>query len=201
MIKAEILTARSRYLLELPDLDDTYEAYNQVAQTLETTGIFFEPNGVLYIPREGNIIHSIRVWEEVDWAAELLAPDYGNPVQGDGGGGSAPWKWRQEGLEYLGQKLTLEGFGYIERGSLFYLPMYINQALALDMLAPDKVTELTEEYLQSWGIKGEIVLPPVPILDEQEAQAYLMDYAEEAAPDAPLTEEVTGRALRGVFEG
>lgn len=197
MIKAEILTARSRYLMEFPDLDDTYEAYNHIAKTLETTGVFFEQNGVLYIPREDNIIHSIRVWEEVDYP-EVLAPDFGNPQPE--GEATEPWRWKDDSLKYLGQKISLEGFGYQVRGSLFYLPMYINQALALDMLAAEKVKDLTEEYLGSWNIAGEVVLPPVPILDEQEAQSYLMDYAEEAAPAAPITEEVTGRAIRGVFE-
>jgi hypothetical protein len=192
MIKAEIITDASVYRLDLHDFEDVKVAYEYVFNELcsPDAAVFEGQDGILCIDLVNSKVKSYRVWREVTPLDRLAAtaPEIQGPP-------TEPWTITQP-VKFLGRKIGLEALAYELNGQRFVMP------LALDGRAPhDALNESSLRQLLAANFPdAEAVIPPPVTLTAAEAVAFLMDYAESAAPELPVSGEINARAAGAVFE-
>lgn len=199
MIHALIITPYRRYEFEVP-AEHGQGSVNLAHVWLEDQ-IYGKNEGCIELPgrvidiRHPDDVRSIEVWEE---SAQL--PTAGlvsmNSLQISD---AAPGEFTGQ-VEYLDNKLQLRLITYTLRGHTYVLPHEINEGPALDMLAHEKLGQLAEQLLQQEALPATIILPPVQLPTDKEAQEYVMDYAEQATPPAYFGPgDKTARAAGGLW--
>jgi hypothetical protein len=195
MIKAEIITDASVYRLEIVGIDSLEEAYKYVSEKLLHTdeAVFFNLHSILAIDLINSAVKSYRVWQEQPNPLEHLAAIHPAPeIQAPP---TEPWAFKRP-VQFLGRKIGLEALAYELNGQRFVMPM------ALDGRAPhDALNEASLHQLLAVNFpEAAAVIPPPVTLTATESYAFLVDYAEAAAPEMQIGGEVNARAARRVFE-
>ncbi|TVX92267.1 hypothetical protein [Paenibacillus agilis] len=196
MIQAEIITSFRRFTFDVPA--EHAESVAKAHKWLETQiyglndGCILLPNRVIDI-RQPDDVRVIEVWE-VD--ATPGAKDLINMTSLQ----VASTSELIGQVDYLENKLQLRLLTYTLRDYIYVLPHEVNDGPALEALGPVKLGALTDQLLQQEGIAATIVIPPVQLSTDAEAQAYVMDYAEEATPPVHFSpSDKTARALGGLW--
>lgn len=198
MIKAEILTnLGARHVITLADdmdFKDLAEAYDFVRKTLLDDGIFSNDVTKEYLDINCQDQYQyIRVWVELTTPLEFLATRHPAPeIQKPP---TEPWAFTQP-AQFLGRKIGLEALAYELNGQRFVMPMALDGRTPHDALDADNM-----QLLLAVNFPGaEAVIPPPVTLTGAEAYAFLVDYAEAAAPELQVAGDVNARAAGRVFE-
>lgn len=172
MIKAEIKVGDSTYVLEFPEgknLQDVHAYALSVA-----TGHKVHNTGTEILDLNKKDYDHIRVWQEAPQLPHFpqVAPPKFKEPENPG--------LVKKGVEYLGQKLDLEVTTYADGDRVYMLPYKINGNPATSMLGTAALAQLCSEFAKRQGYQPcEVVLPHGNIYDDQEALAFVKDYAEE----------------------
>jgi len=190
MIKAEIKVGQQQYVIQYPAAKSLEEAYNDALAIAMGNKIHKGPDGWLDLNKKD--YDHIRVFEEKDPLAGL---PFGNiqPSQLEN-----PAIIKRH-LDYLGQKIDLEVAEYFDEDlKAFILPYKIVGQPALTMMGYKNLEPLATAYaVNERHIDYEIVLPHGPIIDDQEALAFVKDYAEETAEAREKLLRDTDKTARG----
>jgi hypothetical protein len=196
LIKAEIQVGPQQYVIEFPEAKSLEEAYNEALAIAMGNKISKGPDGWLDLNKKD--YDHIRVYKEKQdplaglpfgnvQPPNILQPQLENP---------AIIKRR---LDYLGQKIDLEVAEYYDEDlKAFILPYKIVGQPALTMMGYKNLEPLATAYAQQERhIDYEIVLPHGPIIDDQEALAFVKDYAEETEAERERLLKDTDKTARG----
>lgn len=174
MIKAEIRVGLNTYLLHFPGVTDMQEAWEHANAVATGQTIHKGPDGWLDL-NTGKYDH-IRVWEAVD----VFQPSVGVPEVEDIEP-AAPY-FGTRVVPHLGQKVKMQVAIYYSEGTYYVMPYKLNDNPAADMLGKEGLQELVKQYAVLAGMPQdhtEAVLPHGIIADDEEALAFVMDYAVE----------------------
>lgn len=204
MIKAEIITDASVYQLNLVDFENLELAYDFVERELNRPDAaeFRGADDILCIDLRVSAVKSYRVYREnaglerhfghMQPHIALLnqaAPEVKEPEEGQ------PWAIVKP-IQFLGRNVQVEALVCDMRGQRFVMPLTVE-----DRRANDAMAEGSLRVLIAQGFPGaEPVIPPPVTLTATEAVAYLVDYAEAAAPELAIPGDVNARAAGKVFE-
>jgi hypothetical protein len=197
MIKAEIITAHTRYTFAIPA--ECYGGSESVAEAYEWLEKQIHPSGFIELP--GRIIDidpkdvkGVDVWQEEmpnpldHLTMQHPAPEIKGPL-------TEPWPVLQP-VSFLGRQIAFEGLAYELNGQLFIMPQQLAGRAPLDAMSEENLRALMKANFPD----AEAVIPPPVTLTAAEAVAFLMDYAESAAPELPVSGEINARAAGAVFE-
>lgn len=195
MIKAEIITDASVYRIALPKFEDLEGAYEFVDRELNgpDAAEFRSDDEVLCIDLRTSAVKSYRVFREIDplerLAAMYPAHEVKEPEQ------NQPWTLTKP-VQFLGRKVQVEILAYDFNGQRFVMPLTVDGRPPHDAMAEGSLRVLMS---QGFPDAEAVIPPPVPMTDS-EAVAFLVDYAEAAAPELAIPAEVNARAAGKVFE-
>jgi hypothetical protein len=199
MIKAEIITDASVYNLALHDFEDLETAYAFVSKELAhpDAAEFRGPDVILCIDLVDSKIKSYRVYREETNPLEnhfghVLPPAGLTEARNTPG---EPWAVTQPAL-FLGRKIQLEALLHEVNGQRFVMPLTLDGRLPHDAMAEGSLRKVLQQAFPD----AEAVIPPPVTLTGAESTAFLMDYAEQAAPELRIPGEVNARAAGKVFE-
>lgn len=195
MIKAEIITDASVYQLNLVDFEDLEAAYEFVSRELAhpDAAEFKGADAILCIDLVDSKVKSYRVWREAANPLEHLAGLHLAPeIQGPP---TEPWVFTQS-VKFLGRKIGLEALAYELNGQRFVMPLALDGRAPHDALNESSLRQLLAESFPD----AAAVIPPPVTLTPTEEYAFLVDYAEAAAPEMRVAGEVNARAAGKVFE-
>jgi hypothetical protein len=195
MIKAEIQVGTRTYVLEYPDVTSLEEAYNKTLAVATGQKISKGPKGWLDLNKKD--YDHIKVYFVED-----------NPLAGLPFGNVLPPNITPAPLEnpaivkrrldYLGQRLEVEVATYADGESVYVLPYKVNGQPAVGTMGTGSLIMLIEEFAQKQGYQPyEGVLPHGPIIDDQEALAFVKDYAEETEAAREKLLRDTDKTARG----
>lgn len=195
MIKVEIVTTHSRYVFDLPanwygdGQENVADAYEWLDQQIHPSGFIELPGRIIDINPED--VKGVDVWQEED-LPEMFSTLTGAAQEPP----TEPWEFTRP-VQYLGRKIVLEALAYEQAGRLFILPLALDGRQPFDAVSEHGLRKLVTENFTS---KAEAVIPPPVTLTATEAVAFLIDYAEAAAPDLQIPDEVNARAAGGVLK-
>lgn len=197
MIKAEIITDRAGvFTFDVVPfnhaVDSLEEAYNFVRKTLDENGVFYGQYGIIDIDTSVTKICSIKVWQPPN--INDLLPNLEAPTEAEDTSG-LPWIERTQ-VTFLGRKIQLEALRYDLREKLFIMPLTIDKRSPFEAMTVENIRRIVK---QAYG-EAEAVIPPPVTLTDAEAHAFIMDYAEQVAPEEETAVEVTARAAGKVLE-
>lgn len=197
MIKCEIITDASRYVIGLPGFERLELAYDHVEEQLARSDAaeFRSPEAILCIDLVGSRVKSYRVFFEftnsqygmVDAPGAAALPQDGEP-----------YEWF-DSIPFLGQTLRVEGLGVDWAGLSYFMPTTINGKAPHDAVSPDNLARLIVTISQRQEDTAGVLPPPVT-LSGTESVAYLLDFAQQHNADPAVPGEVTARAAGRVLE-
>jgi hypothetical protein len=197
MIKAEILVGQNKYQIDFPEGKNLEEVYNYTLSVAMGNEVHKGPDGWLDLNKRG--YDHIRVWEEKPQVDPLGFDAFRHlPPNIKQAEIKNPTIIRKP-INYLGQKVDLEVAEYIEAGVTTYvLPYKVGGVPAASMLSQKSLEMVGKLYCQDKPFSSyEIVLPHGPIADDQEALAFVKDYAEETAAGKEKLLKDTDKTARG----
>ncbi|WP_336786586.1 hypothetical protein [Paenibacillus sp. MMO-177] len=197
MIKTEIITDASRYVIDLPGFERLELAYDHVEEQLARSDAaeFRSPEAILCIDLVGSKVKSYRVYFEITNSLYGMvdAPGAAAGLQ-DG----EPYEWF-DSVPFLGQTLRVEGLAVDLAGLSYFMPTTINGQAPYDAVSPDNLARLVVTLSQRQEDTTGVLPPPVTLL-KTEAIAYLLDFAQQHNADPAVPGEVTARAAGSVLE-
>lgn len=178
MIKADIHTDIGIFTVNASFLGatDLGAAHQEVQETLRNGGPFGTGNGIISIEPAAQI-KAVRVYydEVVEEPGTAEEPPLADGI----------YPFASNTL-YLGQPTKFEGLWVRHNSHNYYLPMTINENVALAVVGPTKLEEMLFNYAtQQAEIIDEtegnftVLIPPAPLANYEEAAEYIADYIKE----------------------
>jgi len=173
MIKAEIRVGLHTYPFTFPGETDMAKVYEILFEVATGQEIYKGSDFMLDLNTKG--YDHIKVWEEVD-VEQLLQPEVepipDGPLRGIFG----------DMIEYLGNEYPFTYAVWEENGTLYILPYKIAGEPAIEAMSSDSLAPLVSAFIYAKDLSpAEVVMPHGPITDDQEAIAFVADYAAETA--------------------
>lgn len=190
MIKAEIQVGTNQYILDFPEEANLEFVYNYALSVARGQEIHKRPDYWLHL-NKGEFDHIRIYYEESELSSIVLPPNEEERVEENP-------TIKTKRMEVLGQVIHLTVAMYADGYTIYLLPYLINNQPALTMLRREAIQSVSEEYAKHEGFQPfEVVLPHGNIYDSQEALAFVVDYAEEAAEEREIMLKDTDKTARG----
>ncbi|XJZ25972.1 hypothetical protein ACF5W4_11220 [Bacillota bacterium Lsc_1132] len=194
MIKAEIQVGFNKYQIDFPGATDLEKVYNYALEIATGHRIHKGADGWLDLNKKE--YDHIRVWDETP---QPVLPFGMAPPPNIVEAAEENPAIASKRIEIFQQKIDLEVAQYANGETVFILPYKLNGEAAVYMLRRETLRSVAEEYAKLEGLQTfEIVLPHGPIMDDQEALAFVMDYAAETAEARLQLLKETDKAARGI---